>query len=371
MNSISNKTKIDLQNALRGNSTHWKKPPRNNTPALFIFILVLLCGAVCALCFFTPSCSCETEEVKEEVQEVPAEPLPPPPPPRVAPGLNYTTPLQSGDLSFPARNNRAACSSTGATAGCLVDLTSGRVLWAKNPRKAVPIASMVKMMTMLLIAEELDNNPDLTLETEVQVTDVVNTIAKTGIIYLDKREKFPLKTLLMAVTIKSANDAAVQLAEFIGGSADNFTAMMNARAGKLGMTGTVYYNACGLKQDGKNSLSTPADLVILAEEVLEHDILMEYAQIQHIRVPRPLKPYEIDLSTTNKLINPQWPGVDGLKTGFTNDAGCCLTVTCLRDGRRLVGVVTGFPTAAERDRFCRALLDWGYEKAAQLDNQAQ
>lgn len=366
--SSHNKSRLDLQNALRGGSNHWKKPPRKKPPFKLIAGILVIAAAVFAICRFWPAGGCDTIEEAPPVQETPAVPAPPPPPPRVAPTLDYSRPLHSGDLSFPAKKDRAACSSTGATAGCLVDLTSGRVLWAKNPKKAVPIASMVKMMTMLLTAEELENNPDITLDTEIQVTDIVNTIAKTGIIYLDKREKFPLKTLLMAVTIKSANDAAMQLAEFLGGGdSAAFVDRMNSRAAELGMTNTIYYNACGLKEDGKNSLSSPADLVILAEEVLEHDILMDYAKIQHIRLPRPLPPGEIDLSTTNKLINPQWPGVDGLKTGFTNDAGSCLTVTCIRNGRRLVGVVTGYGSAKDRDRFCRSLLDWGYEKSAAID----
>ena len=285
--------------------------------------------------------------------------------------LDYSA-AKYGELDFPARDRRRASSSRGATTGILVDLTSGKVLWAKNPDKAVPIASMVKMMTVLVTLEELETRSDIDLSTRVQITGAVNTIPKDGVIYLDTRESFPLEHLLQAIVIKSANDAAVQIAEFIGGGDQQaFVARMNDRARSLGMKNTRYTSPCGLPVKGReDSVSSPADLVILAEELLHYPKVMEFAGIQHIQIPRPLPPGKIDLSTTNKLVNPRWEGVDGLKTGFTNAAGSCLTVTCLRNGRRLVGVVTGFGSAGDRDRFCRALLDWGYARAAELEKNA-
>ena len=170
---------------------------------------------------------------------------------------------------------------------------------------------------------------------------------------------------MKAVTIKSANDAAVQVAEFIGGDVDSFVNRMNLRAQTLGMTNSHFVSPCGLPDKKKgNSLSCARDMVVLAEQLLEYPDVMRWSTTKQDFIREGEK--KTMLTTTNKLVNPRWPGVDGLKTGFINASGYCLTFSVLRDGRRIVGCVTGFKSARDRDRFSRKLIDWGYARAAAL-----
>ncbi len=287
---------------------------------------------------------------------------------------NFAAPLDfsyavNKDLNFPASKERAASSSTGATTGILVDMDTRQVLWMKNPDSSVPIASMVKMMTMLVALEALENNHNLALNTPIQITDAATKVARTGVLYLDKREILPLDSLLKAITIRSSNDAAAQVAEFIGGGdEEKFIATLNQRASELGMNNTRYVSACGLPDKVRgDSKSSPHDLIFVAEQLLQYPLYMEWANTQYTEIDRPIaKEKKSQLSSTNRLVSPRWPGVDGLKTGFTNAAGSCLTVSCLRNGKRLVGVVTGYKSGTERDRFCRMLLDWGYQQSANI-----
>ena len=296
-------------------------------------------------------------------------PEPPPPPvyrykkptgnPKFGQPFNFATAVR-GDL--PAN---VVPGSAGARTGIMVDLNTRNVLWEKNSFKMVPVASMVKMMTLLVTFEELEKNPSISLETPVQITRTVLKVPRTGVVWLDPRETFPLSDLLKAVTIKSANDAATQIAEFIGGDVEHFIARMNQRALSLGMNHSKFVSPCGLK-DKKlgNSLSCARDMVVVGEQLLEYPPVMQWSTTKQDFIREGDK--KTVLTTTNKLVNPRWPGVDGLKTGYTADAGSCLTFSVLRDGRRILGCVTGFKSARDRDRFCRKLIDWGYRRAATL-----
>lgn len=306
---------------------------------------------------------------KPAAKPVEKTPEPPPPPvyrykkptgnPKFGQPFNFATAVR-GDL--PAN---VVPGSTGAGTGIMVDLNTRNVLWEKNSFKMVPVASMVKMMTLLITFEEMEKNPAISLDTPVKITRTVLKVPRTGIIWLDPRETFPLSDLLKAVTIKSANDAATQVAEFIGGDVNSFIIRMNQRARSLGMTHSKFVSPCGLK-DKKygNSLSCARDMVVVGEQLLEYPPVMQWSTTKQDSIREGDK--KTILTTTNKLVNPRWPGVDGLKTGYTADAGSCLTFSVLRDGRRILGCVTGFKSARDRDRFCRKLIDWGYRRAATL-----
>ncbi len=309
---------------------------------------------------------------KEEMRPATVQPPPPPPPkpvwryrrqetpPRFGQPFDYSNTLH-GDL--PAK---VVPGSSGARSGFMVDLDSRNVLWEKNSDRPVPIASMVKMVTLLVTFDELEKNPALSLSSPVKISRTVLKVPRTGVIWLDPRETFPLSDLLKAVTIKSANDAATMVAEFIGGDVDTFIRRMNERAAGIGMTHSHFVSPCGLKDKEKgNSTSSAHDMVVVAEHLLEIPQVMQWSTTKQDSIREGEK--KTLLTATNRLVNPRWPGVDGLKTGFTNDAGYCLTFTVLRDGRRIVGCVTGFKSARERDRFCRKLIDWGYERAAALN----
>jgi len=278
--------------------------------------------------------------------------------------FNYAF-AKRGDLSA-----KEAPGSSGATSGIMIDMNTRNVLWEKNSSKPVPIASMVKMMTILLAFEGLEDNPALSLESPVKISPEVLKIARTGIVWLDPRETLPLSDLMKAAAIKSANDAAVQIALFFSNeNQDAFVTRMNAKALELGMTGSHFVSPCGLPDKKKgNSVSTARDMVILGEHLLEYPKFIEWSttKIDYMRSGDK----KTMLNATNRLINPHWPGVDGIKTGYTDDAGYCLTFSALRDGRRIIGCVTGFPSARTgRDPFARKLIDWGYKRAAELDKK--
>mgnify|MGYP000890831926 FL=1 len=260
--------------------------------------------------------------------------------------------------------------SSGAKSGIMIDLSTRNVLWEKNSTKPVPIASMVKMMTLYTAFEELEENPKFSLDSPVKISPEVLKVPRTGIIWLDPRETFPLSDLMKAATIKSANDAAVQIAMFLGdGSQEAFVAKMNAKALELGMANSNFVSACGLPDRKKgNSVSTAQDLMILAEHLLQYPQYLEWSstRLDYIREGKK----RTMLNTTNRLVNARYPGVDGLKTGYTDDAGYCLTFSVLRNGRRIIGCVTGFDSASKgRDSFCQKLIEWGYKRAAELEQK--
>lgn len=246
------------------------------------------------------------------------------------------------------------------SAGILVDLDRRRVLWARNPHKSVPIASMTKMMTCLLLFERLDkeaksNPPKITFQTKLLVTRNASRVGESSV-YLRENEEFTIEEYLKAVIVKSANDAAFELGEFLGGgNIDNFIKMMNARADELGMKDAVYTSPNGLPNAKKeNCMASPNDLVLLAHELLKYPYL-EYSRLKGGKIR------QYTYRTTNRLLS-KVEGVDGIKTGYTNAARSCITVSCLRNGRRLVLVLTGMPSGADRDNCATQLLDWGYKR---------
>ncbi len=247
--------------------------------------------------------------------------------------------------------------ASGVGTGILIDADSRKVLWEKKAFKPVPVASMVKMMTMLLAMEALDRDPSLSLDTSVPVTKAAWSVPRTGVLYLAKNEAFTIRELMLAIAVKSANDAATQMAEFIAGSVPAFVERMNRRATELGLRGVRFLNPCGLPdRKRRNSLATAADMVLLGERLLEYPDVLNWCQ----RKSGSIRNGKTVFVNTNHLINPHYPGVEGLKTGYTRASGSCLTFSVRRNQRRFIGCVTGFRGSARRDRFCRRLIDWAY-----------
>ena len=304
---------------------------------------------------------------EDKEKSKPAEVKPQPPPPRqwryrkLSTNPKFGAPL---DFSHALHGDKLPASvpgSAGAKTGIVVDLDRRIVLWEKNCRKPVPVASMTKMMTMLLVMEMLEDTPKLSLDTSIEIGKQVMQVPRTGVLYLRPGEVFTLRELLLGTAVKSANDAATQLAVLVSGDVDAFIGKMNARAAALKLPATKFYSPCGLPDKAKrDSLSSAEDMVLLGERLLEYPILLEMASTQKGSIREGEQ--KTIFVNTNKLITPHYPGVDGLKTGYTNVAGCCLTFSALRDNRRIVGCVTGFPHARDRDRFCRKLIDWAYKQ---------
>lgn len=271
-----------------------------------------------------------------------------------APGIiatapyNFTTAVSKIDLP-----NESACNT-----GILVDIDTRKVLWAKGAERAVPIASMTKMMTLLLVEEAIAQGK-IKRDTVIPVTTAAYKIGGSQV-WLDPKESFPLSELLKAIAIKSANDAAYLVGEYLGeGDISTFVSRMNVRARELGMTHTTFYDAHGLGDARKrNNLASAHDMVLLAERLLNYSEVMKLASTRMDT----FRNGKTELKNHNNLVFQRVPGVDGLKTGYTGASGYCVTFTCKRAGRRMIGCVTGFKAAKDRDKFCRALLDWGYEK---------
>ena len=252
--------------------------------------------------------------------------------------------------------------------GILVDLDTHKVLWAKKPRIGVPIASMTKMMTLLLAFEALDKRTDLDLNTPVKVSSGAAGMGGSQV-YLDSQETHPFGELLKTMAIKSANDSAYLVAEYLGdNSMAHFVAAMNRRAYKLKMASTNFVNVHGLTSDDKtDSTSSPEGLAILTEHLLQYPLLMKWTSTKQDSFRPEGNKHRQILTNTNRLLG-KCSGVDGIKTGYTRAAGFCVSATCLRGGKRLVAIVTGFKSSKARNAFVDKLFDWGYKKALEIED---
>jgi len=268
--------------------------------------------------------------------------------------LSFT--VEDRDLPATLKALTGSCRS-----GILVEWPRRRVLWKKAPDTPVAIASMAKMMTCLLLVETLNSRPDLTLETAVRVSRTAAAIGGRQV-YLDPRESLTVDDLIKCMMIFSANDVAHLTAEFIaGGDAAAFVARMNRRAAAAGLLRARFVTPHGLTPaDGNPDMATPREMAFLASRLVAYSEVTRWSstRLSYIRESNPsFKPFQ--LVNTNKLVG-KVPGVDGMKTGYTKAAGYCLTCTCDRQGRRLIAVVTGCASGAERDRLVEALLEWAY-----------
>jgi serine-type D-Ala-D-Ala carboxypeptidase (penicillin-binding protein 5/6) len=238
-------------------------------------------------------------------------------------------------------------------AGVLFDLDSGRVLWAKDATRRVPIASLTKMMTALLVVRSRH------ADEQVPITrNAVNAQgSKIGLLPLHKR--VPLETLLYGLLLPSGNDAAVALAEAVAGSVHDFVAKMNAEAVRLGLACTHYVSPDGL---GDGNTSCAADLADLARVDLDQPRIARVTRSASAVLPFPIKGGKLYLYNNNPLLRYGYPGATGLKTGETEAAGLCLVGTAERDGVRLGVVLLHSP---ELGRQAEYLLDRGFEAFGQ------
>ncbi|MCK4305952.1 MAG: D-alanyl-D-alanine carboxypeptidase [Candidatus Eisenbacteria sp.] len=237
----------------------------------------------------------------------------------------------------------------------VMDAVTGEILGAKKPHEQRQPASMVKMMTELLILEEINKG-------NISLSDVVTVSAQASRMggsqaYLKQGECFTVESLLMALAIHSANDAAVALAEYHSGSTAAFVRRMNRRAQELGMRTTVFRFVHGLPPSWKQKpdLTTAYDMALLGCEVVKHPKALQWASTRMA----PFRAGKFTLYNSNSLID-KYPGLDGLKTGYHYRAGFCMTATAVRDGRRLVTVVMGAPNPGTRGAETARLLDFGF-----------
>ena len=261
-------------------------------------------------------------------------------------------------VSAPAMETAAASGSLALNcrAAVLIEPESGRVLYEKSPDEKMPIASITKLMTLLLTFEAIHGGK-LTLDTLVPVSEHAYHMGGSQI-WLEPGEQFTLDEMLRAICVSSANDAAVAVAELVGGSEPAFVEQMNARAAELGMTNTTFRNACGLDTEGH--LSTARDVAVLSCYILNTcPELLHYTGIW----TDSLRNGQTQLVNTNKLLK-RYSGITGLKTGTTSGAGVCISASAVRDGLTLIAVILGSPSSADRFNAATTLLDYGFANYA-------
>lgn len=220
---------------------------------------------------------------------------------------------------------------TSAAAACVMEMETGRVLFAADPHTRLPMASTTKVMTALLALERGD------LQDEVVCSPQAFGVPGTSI-YLQAGERLTLEQMLLGLMLASGNDAAVAIAEHIGGSIEGFAAMMNARAAQIGAVNTRFVNPHGLPDDGH--YTTAYDLALIAREAMRNEAFRRLVSTQRASIPWAGRTYDRQLHNKNRLLA-DYPGATGVKTGFTSKAGRCLVFGAQRDGMEIVGVVLG------------------------------
>ncbi|MEA5050088.1 MAG: D-alanyl-D-alanine carboxypeptidase family protein [Oscillospiraceae bacterium] len=245
----------------------------------------------------------------------------------------------------------AADLSMDAAAAILVDAGTGTVLYERNADAPRAIASITKVMTMLLVMEALDAGK-ITLEDKVTASEHAYSMGGSQI-WLEPGEVMTVDELLRAVAVASANDAAVALAEYVGGSEEAFVADMNRKAAELGMTKTTFKNANGLDEEGH--LSCARDVSVMSRALLAHGRIRDYITIW----TDALRGGETQLTNTNKMLR-TYDGMTGVKTGTTGNAGVCISASAARGGMELIAVVLGSGDSAGRFAAARTMLNYGF-----------
>ena len=236
----------------------------------------------------------------------------------------------------------------------LLDFDTGKILYSKNDNEVLPPASMTKIMSMLLIMERIDNKT-LSLTDEVTISENAASMGGSQV-FLQAGETYKVEELLKGIAIASGNDAVVAMAEKVSGSVSDFVALMNEKAKSLGLTNTKFLNPHGLDTEGH--VTTARDMAIIARELIKHTSILKFTSIYEDYLKKS-DGSSIWLVNTNKLVR-FYDGVDGLKTGFTKNAGYCLTSTAKKNNTRFITVVMGAETSDKRSSDTVNMLNYGF-----------
>lgn len=268
----------------------------------------------------------------------------------------------AGALTPPAlATEDAAAPDTSAKAVLLMERETGAVLYSENPDEELELASVTKVMTMLLTVEAIDSG-------RISLNDAVTTSAYAASmggsqVFLEEGEQMTVDELLKAVAVASGNDAAVALAEYVSGSESAFVSEMNQRAKELGMKHTHFANCNGLPAE--NHYSSAHDIALMSRALLSHDLIRDYTSIWMDT----LRDGAFGLANTNKLLR-TYPGTTGLKTGSTDAAGYCISASAMQDSMELIAVVLGSATSKERFESAKNLLNYGFARWTMVEATA-
>lgn len=238
----------------------------------------------------------------------------------------------------------------------LMDYHSGKILYAKNENERLAPASITKIMTLLIAMESIDSNK-IKLTDEVQISKHASSMGGTQV-YLDAGEIQTVENLIKSISIRSANDSSVALAEYISGSEEAFVKEMNKRAKQLKMENTHFSNSSGLPTE--NHYSSALDIAIMSRELLKHSDISSYLStyMEDIKVGKS-KSSTQTMVNTNRLIK-DYDGANGIKTGFTSEALFCIAASAKRDNLQLISVILGGENSKTRFEEAGKLLDYGF-----------
>lgn len=238
-----------------------------------------------------------------------------------------------------------------APSALLMENSTGRILYEKNVHERRPMASVTKIMTMLLAMEQIDSGA---MTYDDIITGSAHAKSMGGsTIFLDEGEQISVRDIMKGIAVASGNDAAVAMAEHISGSEETFVARMNERAAELGMENTHFVNCNGL--DAEGHYSSAYDIALMSRELLKHPDIHNFTTIWMDT----LRNGEFTLSNTNKLIR-FYEGATGLKTGSTDEALFCVSATAKRDNMHLIAVIMAAPTSKDRVADASKLLNYGF-----------
>ncbi len=243
-----------------------------------------------------------------------------------------------------------------APSAVLMEKETGQIIYKKNADERRPPASITKIMTMLLIVEDIESG-------KISLTDTV-TVSKRAAsfggscVYLEEGERMSVEDMLKCIAVVSANDCAVAMAEHLSGTEQAFVERMNTRAEELQLNDTRFTNCTGLFDD-KEHYTTAYDVALMSRELISHDLIKNYTTIWMDSI----RDGEFELSNTNKLVS-RYEGCTGLKTGYTSSAKYCLSATAERDGIEFIAVIMGSKDSELRNSDAAALLNFGFANFA-------
>lgn len=259
-----------------------------------------------------------------------------------------------GKAGSETPENQGAELAENARSAVIMDYATGKTLFTKDMDEELPMASITKIMTMLLVMEALEDG-------KLKLTDTVKTSEHAASmggsqIFLEPGETMSVNDMMKGIAMASANDACVALAEHLAGSEKAFVKQMNQKAKELGMEHTHFVNCNGLPAE--NHYSSAEDIALMSRALLSHEQVTKWTSVYSDYL-RENSSHPLWLVNTNKLVR-FYDGMDGLKTGFTREAKYCLSATAKRDGFRVIAVVMGEPRVKERNREVSEMLNWTF-----------